>query len=971
VALRLIVGPARSGKLGLVVREFLAAAERGLDPVLVVPNEPERVVLERELTERAGVLLGGLVTTFDGLAERILAHTGGAPPPLSAPVRALYLRRLAVRAAPSALGASARTPGFAAALGRLVDECAESDIDPGALERELAAVGAPPRPRAVAELVTAWASEGAARVSLDRSARVAEAGRRVGGQLAAWGDAPLLVYGFEDLRPAQCTLVEAIAARASATVALPFEPGRDAFAAVAGTFERLSARADEHVELAARGYVERDSLIALERGLFAARRPESPVEPDGGVRLLEVAGAAGEARVVAAEAARALRSGIAPDDLLIVLPSGDGAHGALASALTSLDVPYALDTRTPLPQTPIGHAVVGLCRYTWLRGSRDDLFAWLRASASGLARPRVDEWDGRVRGQGRLEPSDVDAFLRDEGARPLAAVDQLRESDDPAAALCEILEGAAAAAFGLDARVEPHTRGAIALAAWRAALEVAGSLVGLPEPATPAELVAALESASVRLGDDRPSGRVRIVGLRRARTHRVSTVIVLGLEAGRLPRRPRPDALLGDTLRRSLAGRGLPLVRADVAAADRYLLYAALTSARGQVTLVRRAVDDNGRPREASPFWNDVREALGDGCPPVERYGLRDLTHELVEAPSERERLRALASLAGSDSLAAARIAAAVPGWARRIARARGAFARGTRIDDPAVLAELAARRTFGASELEVFTDCSQRWFVDRVLRPREVDRSVDARLAGSAMHNALKRFFERLPAELGTDGVVPEQLETAQVLLARAVDDAVDALSLPQGSLAVSELRHALRRQLASFLRSEAAFSHRFQPRYLERSFDPLDLGGFSVTGRIDRIDVDPVSARGLIHDYKSTNAESAEEIRRNRRLQLPLYMLALRDRLGLEPVGGVYRGIKKGTTRGLLRDSESDGVEGFATNDYLDEETFWGIVAEAVETAQTAVARVRRGDVRHDPAGGTCPAWCDAHPICRVARA
>jgi RecB family exonuclease len=971
VALRLIVGPARSGKLGLVVREFLAAAGDGRDPVLVVPNEPERVVLERELTERAGVLLGGLVTTFDRLAERILARTGGAPEALPAAVRALYLRRLAVRSAPAALGASARTPGFAAALGRLVDECAQAGVDPGQLERELVAVGAPPRTRAVAELVAAWGREGLERGTLDESARVAEAGRRIASQLSAWGSSPLLVYGFEELRSTQCSLVEAIAVRASATVALPFEPGRDAFAAAAATFERLSARADELIEQPPVGYVERASLVALERGLFAVRRPESLVAPDGGVRLLEVAGAAGEARVVAAEVARALRSGLAPDDLLIVLPTGDAAHGALASALSSIDVPYALDTRTPLPQTPIGHAVSGLCRYTWLRGGRNELFAWLRASASGLARPRVDEWDGRVRGQGRLEPADVDAFLREQGTRPLAAVDQLRESDDPASALCEILEGAASAAFGLDAHVEPHTHEAIGLRAWRTAREIAGSLSGLSEPATPAELVAALEAASVRLGDDRPSGRVRVVGLRRARTHRVSTVFMLGLEAGRLPRRPRPDALLGDSVRRSLAGRGLPLVRSDLAAADRYLLYAALTSARGQATLVRRAVDDNGRPREASPFWNEVRDVLGDGSPPVERFGIRDLTHELVEAPSERERLRALAALAGADALEARRIAATVPGWSRRIARARGAFARGTRIDDPAVLAEFAARRTFGASELEVFTDCSQRWFVDRVLRPREVDRSVDARLAGSAMHNALKRFFDRLPAELGTDGVVPEQLETAQVLLARAVDDAVDALSLPQGSLAVSELRHALRRQLASFLRSEAALPHRFQPRHLEQSFDPLELGGFSVTGRIDRIDVDPISARGLIHDYKSTNAESAEEIRRNRRLQLPLYMLALRDRLGLEPVGGVYRGIKKGTTRGLLRDSERDGIEGFAPKDYLDEDAFWAIVAEAVETAQTAVARIRRGDVRHDPPDHKCPAWCDAHPICRVARA
>jgi hypothetical protein len=329
------------------------------------------------------------------------------------------------------------------------------------------------------------------------------------------------VYGFEELRAAQGALVEAIAARASATVALPFEPGRDTFAASAATFEQLSARADEHVELEPRGYVERDSLRALERGLHAARRPETPDAPDGGVRLLEVAGAAGEARAVAAEAARALRAGVAPDDLLIVLPSGDAAHAALAAALSALNVPYALDTRTPLPQTAIGHAIVGLCRYAWMRGGRDELFAWLRSPACGIARARVDDWDGRVRGQGRREPADVDAYLREQGARPLAAIDQLRESDDPAAALCEILEAASAPAFGLDARVEPHSRLALGLDAWRAAREVAGALSGLPEPAAPAELVAALEAASVRLGDDRPSGRVRVVALRRARTHRV------------------------------------------------------------------------------------------------------------------------------------------------------------------------------------------------------------------------------------------------------------------------------------------------------------------------------------------------------------------------------------------------------------------------------------------------------------------
>jgi len=31
----------------------------------------------------------------------------------------------------------------------------------------------------------------------------------------------------------------------------------------------------------------------------------------------------------------------------------------------------------------------------------------------------------------------------------------------------------------------------------------------------------------------------------------------------------------------------------------------------------------------------------------------------------------------------------------------------------------------------------------------------------------------------------------------------------------------------------------------------------------------------------------------------------------------------------------------------------------------------RIRSGDVKHDPKGGTCPSWCDLWTMCRVERA
>jgi RecB family exonuclease len=153
------------------------------------------------------------------------------------------------------------------------------------------------------------------------------------------------------------------------------------------------------------------------------------------------------------------------------------------------------------------------------------------------------------------------------------------------------------------------------------------------------------------------------------------------------------------------------------------------------------------------------------------------------------------------------------------------------------------------------------------------------------------------------------------------------------------------------------------------------LDLGdGIALSGKIDRIDVDPGSARGIVQDYKSgRTGHSAAEIEKELRLQIPLYMLVLRDLVGIEPLGGLYRPLAgERRARGLLRaEAADDGVPGFAKNDYLDEEAFWGQVEGAKELARGFAQRIRGGDVRHDPKGGECPAWCDLWRMCRIRRA
>ena len=103
---------------------------------------------------------------------------------------------------------------------------------------------------------------------------------------------------------------------------------------------------------------------------------------------------------------------------------------------------------------------------------------------------------------------------------------------------------------------------------------------------------------------------------------------------------------------------------------------------------------------------------------------------------------------------------------------------------------------------------------------------------------------------------------------------------------------------------------------------------------------------------------------------MQIPLYLLVLRDQLGLEPVGGVYMPIGGGRRpRGMLLGGD-ERVSGFAAADYLDEAAFTDELEHARDTAVALVERIRAGDIRHDPLGGECPAWCDLWRICRKER-
>ena len=971
--LSLIVGPANAGKVEHLLDRYLDSLDR--EPVLIVPNRSDVESVARELIKRRPALLGGSIDTFDDVFERMAYAGAEARSVVTKAQRALLVRRVLATAPFDGLAASARFGGFADELLRTLGELESGLLDPHELHGELASLYA--AYRAELDRLGLW----------DRDLLRRYAAERLRSDLDAWQGQPVFAYGFEDLTGAEWALLEALAGRTDVSVSLPYEPGRPAFASLqrtAGDLQRLAAgRIDE---LPPRyGLVARPALAHLERALFADAALE-PVPSEGAVRFFEGAGARGALELVAEELLSLLRAGTPPEAIGIVCPSVDRVRAPLETALGTLGIPYAIDGEIRLAQTPFGQALAALLRFAWLGGERRDLFTFLRSSFSGVERRAVDFVEGRLRGRAVQAPDRV----VDEGeklhGRAFPALAELRDAEDPVEAVRTLAARMLRAAYGIESppvgetsRLDLRTyetlnRVLTELDRWR-------SLVG---ELSRDDVVSALDRLTLRPQRGDEPGRVAVVDLMRARTRRFDVVFVLGLEEGSLPRRGASSPFLDDDERRSLDEHGARLQRPDSVSRDRYLFYTACTRPLERLYLVREAATDDGSPREPSPFWDEVQSAFDpdDVRMWTRRRPLSALTWSLDAAPTERERLRALAELAPTDADGADALARA-NGWERRLERACAAFRRPTRLRHPLVLEQLESRSTFNVTELERFADCSSAWFVERYLDPRSIDAEVDAKLRGSVAHNALYKFFTRMPKELGVEHLDERIADDAVRLMRTCLDEALQGVRMEMTEMQARELDQTLWRDLEAVVRAECESELTLVPRRFEVLFGGeraapelqrgLELGdGLSLSGKIDRIDVDPFGARGIVQDYKSgKHAHSAREIESELRLQIPLYMLVLRDLVGLEPLGGLYRPLAgERKARGLLRASEGETLRGFSRNDYLEEEAFWGAVDRARESARSLAQRIRGGDVVHDPKGGECPAWCDLWPICRVQR-
>ena len=450
----------------------------------------------------------------------------------------------------------------------------------------------------------------------DRDRERAYAVARVENELEAWTSRPVLAYGFEDLTGAQWELLKALSGRAEVHVSLPYEPGRPAFASLGRTAADLTGLAGAEVEELPPAYAEiaHPALAHLERALFVDGPRPDPPPLDGAVRFLEGAGSRGSLELVADEVLRLLREGTPAEAVGLVCPSLERLRAPLETVLSAAGVPYAVEGRARLGQTPFGHSLLSALRFLWRTESRRDLFGFLRSPYSGLPRASADYLEGRLRGLGVR--SDIEERVVALRGQPLPALDDVRAAATPIEAVRVLGRAMLRGAYGLEAPpVGEASR--LDLRAWEAVSRLLEELEGWRELAgelANEDVLAALERLPVRLASAAEPGRVAVLDLLRARTRRFDTVFVLGLEEGSLPRRANPSPFLDDDARRDLDERTRSrLVRPDP------VVTRALPLLRGLHAPVAAALpragggDRRRRPAAGEPFLGRDARALRPG----------------------------------------------------------------------------------------------------------------------------------------------------------------------------------------------------------------------------------------------------------------------------------------------------------------------------------------------------------------------
>jgi ATP-dependent helicase/nuclease subunit B len=1020
MARTLLLGRAGSGKTRRLLDRVAARIRAGADDraLLLAPTYGRGEHLKRALLGLLGDdppgFLDRSVVTFTSLAERVL---GGTPiGALASPaLRDHLLRRALADAGGGAFERVRDFPGFRARFLALTKEVKESALPDDEARAALADLAAALPGRAARRRMEAFARVFAAYGDLlraegrldheDFQGRLLEAIRaaaKAGRPPAALAGVEWLgVDGFTNFTALQAEVVDLLAGLVPETVVtLPWDPARPPlFAASRDPRERFvpPGWTVEKAGEPRRAPAGKD-LARLEAALF--RDGEVATAPsDGSVRLLECADPADEADRLARTAALWIRrDGWAAREILVVHRSLGTARPLLEEAFARHGVPLCVFAPRPLPAEPLARAAMDLARLALGESETED---YIRARRCAYTAGSDDEIKARFSETTMEAPNGPEApeALRDRVLRALAVPDRLRTAFAPGT--------------GRGSPRPDRDRGAAEAAALAVLLRLVADTASLlrrggAAAVEPARFLADLETAVARASfqpADRRLHAVSAVDAEEARQWEARGVLLAGLNEKEFPRAPREDLLLRDRDRerahearndpRAPRGRLRFAYRLRARDEERLLFYVACTRARERLVLSWPAAGGDGERRLPSSFLDEALRLWPGKEEPRATSTLAEPAPRADETLHRVDLLRGALlrarepAVPGTDAGARMlRAGAVLDALADRLRGKRDpVLARAAALSsDPGARlprSHLLSRRTrpfrTSASALATHGQCRYLHFAKQVLRVPVTERpeedSLDGRLLGEVAHAALEAWFRGERA--GDPGALFDAALAERTAAMRpGLDDRI-RVGRARGALVAFAAAESARVDGRAPLRpvgEEVPFGGQapYPPLVLRAGGRRIEVRGF-----LDRLDTD--DARNAVAvDYKLSlrgrkyTAKEHESALEDGDPQVPLYLVALRDALGLVPAGVEIADIFTGRVTGIRVEGAPDTVAPDDASVRVTRAELDDLARAMAARAGGAAAALARGDVTPWPADpDRCGAGkCDFADLCRFEK-
>jgi len=939
VQVEFVIGPAGSGKTFRCLEQARAALKESPEgpPLLFLAPKQATFQLERELLSDPE--LPGYtrlqILSFDRLAEFVLDNYFTAPPRLLTEEGRVMVLRAILAAEADRLRlfrASARLPGFARELSKLIRELQTHKIGPKELHEaarrgRLALPHLTDKLHDLALMLSAygdWLKD----KKLEDPDRLHEIATEALQGAEGIRIAGLWMDGFAEMTPREVDLLAAIVPhceRATLAFCLEHVPKEDAawlslWSVLSQTFRKCFNALAEHkpvVTLLPRKpegnrFSRSPALAHLEEHWSEpiALGGRSPSQGGDTIQIFQCANPEAEATLAAQEIQRFVREqGGRFRDAAVLVRRLDNYHDVLRSVFTRHEIPFFLDRREPVAHHPLAE----LTRYAL----RTITFGW-----------RIDDWFGALKcglmnaDEAALDDLEIEAIARgwrgEMWLKPMPPEGERFEPIrktlvPPFAALRKSLGakpnghelGNALRAFWETLRVEQTLaeweNSALHVTVWSEMLKWVDN-IELAFSGTPLSLrewLPVIEAgfAALTVGVVPPAlDQVLIGAVDRSRSPKHRLALVLGMNDGVFPEAPGGDGLLTDQERDALHAAQLflgPAVKRRIGH-ERFYAYIACTRAHERLVLTCSQFDRQGKKLNPSPFMDHLQRLFP---------GLQLEVGRAVTSPPRRAAYSAPCLISPDECLS------------------------------PKVAVKLyGPELQTSVTRIEQFAACPFRFFITSGLHAQEPRVfEVDAKKRGQFQHEVLRRFHDTLRAEdLRWKNLAPGE---ARERLRRIADQHAQQFEggvfqdNERDRFAVRQLTLALEdfvEKVVSWMRDR----YQFEPAHVELKFHdasgqipawrvPLGNGRQLVfTGSIDRVDLFPVNDREalcVVIDYKASERKIEPVLLANGiQMQLPAYLNVLRrlqqpekvfGNRKLLPAGVFYVNLRAGYGRHMNR--------------------------------------------------------------------